>query len=141
MQTILVAVDGSEHTSNAVTMVAELAKALEATLVLFSVDEPGPLRGALAKIAENEDLARHEIAGWILGGAEQVARSAGVAKIETVSGGGSDVARAILDAADLHNADMIVVGARGLNELEGLIMGSVSHKMINLSYRPVLVVK
>ncbi|MCZ7597652.1 MAG: universal stress protein [Gammaproteobacteria bacterium] len=40
-----------------------------------------------------------------------------------------DPARGIIDSARSLPADMIVVGSRGLGELSGLLLGSVSHKV------------
>lgn len=60
--------------------------------------------------------------------AEQAAKKAGVKKISTRIMGG-DPADAILDAAKREKADMIVLGSRGLGDLKGLFLGSVSHKV------------
>lgn len=60
------------------------------------------------------------------------AESAGVSKVAShvVSGSPAD---AILDAAEKENADMIVMGSRGLGKVADLLMGSVSHKVSHLS--------
>jgi nucleotide-binding universal stress UspA family protein len=47
----------------------------------------------------------------------------------------------ILQAAQETQADIIVVGTRGLSALRGAIMGSVSHSLIEKATCPVLVVK
>jgi nucleotide-binding universal stress UspA family protein len=47
--------------------------------------------------------------------------------------------RSILDFADEHDAEVIVVGARGLSTLQSTMLGSVSHGLVNHSQRPVLV--
>jgi nucleotide-binding universal stress UspA family protein len=46
----------------------------------------------------------------------------------------------ILDVADQHDASLIVVGARGLSALRSLLLGSVSHGVVQHSHHPVLVV-
>lgn len=48
---------------------------------------------------------------------------------------------AIIDTADLVNADMIILGSRGLSEFKGLLLGSVSNKVVHSAKCPVLVVK
>ena len=48
--------------------------------------------------------------------------------------------QALLDAADRHDARVIVVGTRGESPLRGAFLGSVSHKLLHLSDRPVLCV-
>ena len=47
-------------------------------------------------------------------------------------------ARAVLDAA--QDADVVVVGARGLGEIRGFVLGSVSHEVVRHASCPVLVV-
>jgi len=49
-------------------------------------------------------------------------------------------ARALVDAADEHDAEVIVVGIWNESPLRGLLLGSVAHKLLQLSDRPVLCV-
>ncbi len=70
-----------------------------------------------------EGVGRH-----ILARVEAQAAKAGVKKISTVLAGG-DAADAILDTAGTEKADMIVLGSRGLSDIKGLFLGSVSHKV------------
>ena len=44
-----------------------------------------------------------------------------------------DPAERILDCAKREHVDMIVMGTRGLSDLKGLLMGSVSHKVSHLA--------
>ncbi len=48
---------------------------------------------------------------------------------------------AILRVADAHDADLIVVGTRGLGAVQSALFGSVSKALVRRSQRPVLVVK
>lgn len=50
------------------------------------------------------------------------------------------VARGIVEFAGEHNADLIVIGGRGLGSIEGYLLGSVSHKVTGIAECPVLVV-
>ena len=50
-------------------------------------------------------------------------------------------AREIVEDADEHDVDAIVMGSRGRSDLEGLVLGSVAHKVLHLSKRPVLIVR
>jgi nucleotide-binding universal stress UspA family protein len=54
---------------------------------------------------------------------------------------GGSPAEAILEHAREVGAGLVVVGSRGLSNLGGLLLGSVAHKVIQLSSCPVLVVR
>ena len=49
-------------------------------------------------------------------------------------------AEALVQAADWHDASVIVVGTAGESPLRGAILGSTPHKLLHLSSRPVLCV-
>ena len=49
-------------------------------------------------------------------------------------------AQALVAAADEHDAEVIVVGTWNESPLRGLLLGSVAHKLLQLSDRPVLCV-
>ena len=75
MKTILVAVDGSAHAERALKFAAGLAGSLDATLLLVTVDEPGPLKGEVAEFARTENLGRQDVADWILSTARSGTRA------------------------------------------------------------------
>jgi nucleotide-binding universal stress UspA family protein len=50
------------------------------------------------------------------------------------------IARVILEAADEHNARVIVLGSSGRTDLPFLPFGSVSNRLLHLARRPVMVV-
>jgi nucleotide-binding universal stress UspA family protein len=68
-------------------------------------------------------------------------RQAGVAAEGSVRSTTAGPARAILEHARDLDATLIVLGSRGLGALGGLLLGSVAHKIIQLSSCPVLVVR
>ena len=51
------------------------------------------------------------------------------------------IARSILEVADEEGSDMIIMGSRGLGLLKGVLIGSVSQKVIEEAKIPVMVVK
>lgn len=76
----------------------------------------------------------------VLNEAENVARKHGVKdpKREWKQG---DPSQCILSAAEEENVDLIVMGSRGLSDLKGLFVGSVSHKVSHLSECTCITVK
>ena len=68
------------------------------------------------------------------------ARKAGVTNVtaEILTG---DYANSILEVANKADADIIVMGRRGLSNLEGFVTGSVSHKVSQRAECSVLTVK
>ncbi len=81
------------------------------------------------------DLAarvRTEFAQALLEEARRNAVRHGVESVELRVGTG-DPARMILDLAKSEKVDLIVIGSRGLSDLEGLVFGSTSHKVTHLA--------
>lgn len=76
----------------------------------------------------------------ILKTATQQAHDAGVKKVDSKIYDG-DYANGILEVAESKNADIIVMGRRGLSKLKGFITGSVSHKVTQRASCSVLTVK
>lgn len=73
-----------------------------------------------------------EIASLITDHASSRAKTQGAPNIEIRIVDGAP-AETILSTAETEKADMIVMGSRGLGNLAGLLMGSVSHKVSHLS--------
>lgn len=134
---ILVPVDGSEQSKKAIEFAADWAQHHDHTLHLVHVPEPPAgeevmvLGGASVTLYASRDEL--EAAGrTILEAAEGVARNNGVTSVESSVEVG-DPARKIVDKAEKINADMIVMGSRGLGNWKSLLVGSVSHKVMNLA--------
>lgn len=51
------------------------------------------------------------------------------------------VAKSILEVADEEGSDIIIMGSRGLGLLKGVLIGSVSQKVIEEAKIPVMVIK
>ena len=51
------------------------------------------------------------------------------------------IAKSILEVADEEGSDMIIMGSRGLGLLKGVLIGSVSQKVIEEAKIPVMVIK
>ena len=63
------------------------------------------------------------------------------ARGRVVRGLHGEEAKTILDVARDEDVDIIVVGPRGLGRFAGLLVGSVTDRLVQLSDRPVLVVR
>jgi nucleotide-binding universal stress UspA family protein len=134
---ILVAIDGSDHASRAGVAAIWLAKQLDAKLFIISVAaRPDPqTEEELKQFVQSErpsrsleDLAIEEAVQGVLSGMERVARAAGLKDVQGVARMGQP-ARKIVEFAETAGIDLIVMGTRGRGEIEGLILGSVSHRV------------
>jgi nucleotide-binding universal stress UspA family protein len=75
----------------------------------------------------------HEAMGErLLGDARRRAAEHGARNVQTLAADGNP-ARAILARAQDLAADMVVLGSRGLGDAQGLLLGSVSHKVAHLA--------
>jgi nucleotide-binding universal stress UspA family protein len=137
MKQIVVATDGSPGSELAVTRAIELAAGLGATLTFVSVV---PETGFSANPVSGAPEAATATGGRAaVRAAVQRATEAGVqAEFEYLEG---DAADAIVAAAQQRQADIIVVGSRGLGALRSLVLGSVSREVVDRADRPVLIVK
>jgi nucleotide-binding universal stress UspA family protein len=134
---IVVGVDGSESARRALEWAVAEAKMREAEVVaIYSWSLPAAV-GALDAIIVPADVDLQKEAEMILAGEiEAVAGNADVPiRGETVR---ASAASALLDAS--KDADLLVVGSRGLGGFRGLLLGSVGHKCAHHSHCPVVIV-
>ena len=96
---------------------------------------------ALVEMSTEVGLAvRRAIGRQITTQAEIEARKKGVAAVRTRVEVG-DPASTIVAVATAEKPDMLVMGSRGLGDIQGLLMGSVSHKVSHLAPCTVVTVK
>jgi nucleotide-binding universal stress UspA family protein len=133
--TIVLGYDESPGSRKALAMAVGLAARLEELLVLVYGAEPPGGPGEEFR-AHQQALA--EIGRTAVGHAVAEADSAGVRTIVEVLD--EKPAQALVDAADRHDARVIVVGTCGESPLRGALLGSVPHKLLQISDRPVLCV-
>jgi len=143
---ILIAVDGSRHSIKCVEIGAELAKGLGSKLLLFHVVKPYNLPDSLKKFAKAEHMATFDAdllrkgAQYLLTGALDTVKRSGLKDVEVEIEEGP-IARSIVSRAKSFKADLIVIGSRGMGDLEGMLRGGVSSRVETLAKCPVLVVK
>jgi nucleotide-binding universal stress UspA family protein len=136
---ILVGVDGSECARRAFNAAIEMAKASNGSLVVLCVVQPPMTIGQRKEIAARFVRILEREAKMILADYAQEADKKNV-KAETRLAKGHP-AEIILYTARAEHADLIVVGSRGLGGMKGLLLGSVSHAVIQHASAPVLVVR
>ena len=135
MAAIVVGYDGSGCGECALAAALDLAAELgDEVVVVFGYAPPGLWGG---EIADHEE-AIEELGEKVVGRAQAQAAARGAEiEVELVAKKAVD---ALLDAAERHDARMIVVGSFGDPPLKGVILGSTPNKLLHLSERPVLVV-
>lgn len=135
-QKLLLAVDGSEHAAQAVAVAADLAKKSEGEVVILHAREFMLAKGGAYAMEDTSE------AGALVDRVRDQLAEAGVpAQCRVVTSPEGRAAQAILEAAEIEGADAIVMGSRGLSDLAGLLLGSVTHKVIQLSHCPVVVAR
>jgi len=134
---IILAIDGSEYSSRAIEYARSLAEQYEANLWLIHVfSQTSDLLG----YEDFEKLyAKRKGKGQaVLDNAQNILGTT-TFKVHKELLEGSE-AEAILKIAEKQKADLIVIGTRGFGAVKGLLVGSVSRKVIHLSTCPVMVV-
>ncbi len=143
---ILVGLDGSTHGIEATKTAAQLAKTFGSELHLLTVTRPFKVSPELRKYLEAENLlgepkyVMDEMTKSIVNDAKDIAESEGLTKVTAVVREGKPT-RTILDYARSNGIDLIVVGSRGVGELDAVLLGSVSQKVSLLSACTVMIVR
>ena len=145
LNTILVPYDGSEPAMRALEFASDLAAKYGAEIVIFhAIHYPVGLPEELHHFAVSEHLdAPDEIGAVVRKMLESATLLASKAGAEQVAGDSvvGDPAEVILAAAKSRDADLIVMGSRGFGRLEGLLLGSVSDKVLRHADAPVTIVR
>ncbi|GAB4349095.1 MAG: hypothetical protein Kow0026_04220 [Oricola sp.] len=168
-RTILAATDGSAPGTRATEAAADIAGRFGSRLLVLSVVPPGPLPRGITQAAHGEAASAHpllaKVPSWVDRARDQATRDTGeshamleelarlalnhavtlaerhaVADCKTRVEHG-DPAEIILDIAGGENADLIVLGRRGLGGIRQLLTGSVTSKVMQASDRMCLTVK
>ncbi|TKB70588.1 MAG: universal stress protein [Nitrospira sp.] len=147
---ILCAVDGSEHSQWGVQALEALASREPEQVALLHVIDKRALQALAGKnpVRERRVLAAMEKAGGSL--LREAARSAHVAlgqaataphsTIQTILAHGP-LAKTIAREARRVKADLIIMGSRGLSDIQGFLLGSISRQVASMAPCSVWVVK
>jgi nucleotide-binding universal stress UspA family protein len=151
MRTILAAIDQSRHANAVIARAAELASLLRTDLVVITVLDPDPMKKFNINEERNRIASFHRelifkhfpkngiaVESNNATGAVFWYGAAGI-RIHSRAMPGSPV-ESICGLADQLKADLVIVGNRGLS-MGGLVLGSVSEKVVHKCSRSVMVVK
>jgi nucleotide-binding universal stress UspA family protein len=134
--TVVLGFDDTAGAQRALEVAVDIAARFEEPLVVvYGLEPPGASAG--------EEFREHEAA------LEEIGARATAHAVELAAGRGvrTEVVLirerpvdALLDVAERHDARLIAVGSRAESPLRGAVLGSVAHKLLHTSTRPVLVV-
>lgn len=141
---LLLPTDGSPLSARAIDQGLALAKQLGAKVSMIIVLEPLRAFNAsselLADVRESFEKGSREAADRALQAAADQAAAMGVQASTTVVTG-SQPYRQIIDAATQGGCDLIVMASHGRRGVSGLLVGSVTQKVLTHSSVPVLVIR
>ncbi|WP_163336363.1 universal stress protein [Desulfopila sp. IMCC35008] len=135
---IAAAIDGSEYSDKVLEKAIEFAQLLDAAVVLIYCHRRFPkILGQPHRdhiISEIMDETDAVVAPFL-----QKLSDSGVEVIERFME--EPAGTMISEVAEREKCEMIVMGSRGLSDIEGLLIGSVAHKVLHIAKCPVLVVR
>ncbi len=160
LRKVLLVVDGSPYSQRAVEYVAHFPLPKEVELQvgyvlpplvspMLAVQSQAVSASGIEMIATLPESMREEPALWqkeeerrgeeVLKQALDILQSAGRQAITVTLRG--DAATEIIEYVRVHGIDLIVAGSRGLSQVKGWLLGSVSRKLIHYASCSVLIVK
>ena len=136
---ILLSVDGSEHALNAARTAADLARAMKASeiRIVVAYDFIPPYLGE-PNMQYAIDARMEEAKAVMQKAVDAVGDTSCEIHTEIIEG---PAAEAIINVAATRKSDVIVMGSRGLGTLAGLLLGSISQKVVAHAPCPVLIVR
>jgi nucleotide-binding universal stress UspA family protein len=132
---ILLCYDGSDDAFRAIEFAGSLFPGRSA--VVLSVWERYGVLSGIPRV--DDDLMQEATEQMAADGAER-AQAAGLRATAVAAEAEHGVATAIIDAADEHDAALVVMGTRGNTGIRSLLLGSVSHSVAHHAHRPLLIV-
>jgi nucleotide-binding universal stress UspA family protein len=146
---LVLAFDGSPNARRALRLVARLSPARGGRVTLVRVVEllaptsPGPsiggIRASVARALKRINAERSQAAGSALKSAAQELQRAGWRTRTDLRTG--EPLRELIDAVTRADAQLLVIGARGMSGVRQLILGSVAEGALNRSPVPVLLAR
>lgn len=134
---ILVAVDGSEQSYNAVSEATEIAKRNEARLVILTVKDINRYYG-IAGAGRIETPGLDRIAEDILAKATKLVKNEVEVKTEEIAG---NPKHRIVKFAEEEGIDLIVIGSTGAGFFDKLMLGSTTRYVVDNATCNVMIVR
>ena len=138
MKTIMVATDGSEHSNRALKKAINVISSHDDVSIdlVYAVDGETSKTDVLHY--GDSDTANFKREKMLEQQAD-IVREAGIkANVVILHGSPSEK---LIEYANSHEFDLVLVGSRGRNKLQTMLLGSVSHKLVKYINAPVMVVK
>ena len=132
---ILVAVDGSETSSNAAKMAIDLSKKFGANLIALHIVPPN-----VRFNKEMFDIANQN-GQKIVNEVREKAVAKGVDVQTEVISDVISITKVIVDYAEENDVNLIVLGTRGISGIKRLLLGSTASGVVTYSHCPVMVVR
>ena len=132
------ATDGSQAADQALPVARMLATEGGRKMLVVHCEEltiPGRVSGTVPVHADEDELQvkiQRQVA--------ELSRDGVSTSLETIRAAAGGAAHAIADAADEAQADVIVVGTRGHTAIVGLLLGSVTQRLLHITHCPVIAV-
>ncbi len=130
------ATDGSESADQALALARTLVEESKGELFVVHCEEVALWSMEALPAHGHEEEHKKKIEGQV----DELSGSGVKAKLELTTASTGEAAHAIAEAAKTLQAEVIVVGTRGRTRLSGLMLGSVTERLLHLAPCPVLVV-
>lgn len=144
---LVVAVDGSRTSLQALNHAAKLAALSQAEMTLVNIANPSEYMALAPEFLQQEsyESAAMSQGNEVLEYAEKIAKEAGVKTVHrhlAVSvKGARDMAQQLVDFAEEQKADLLVLGTHGRTGLMHLLMGSFAETVMRQSTLPLLIIR
>lgn len=133
---MLVAIDASDYSKQVVPAAIEVARKFQSEVYVLHVSEHDRGRNVVYTDETPADATS------LVGLAVKQFRDSGIqARGELHDVAVGHVAKNIADTAMQLESDLIVMGSRGLSDVQGILLGSVTHKVMQLTHTAVLVIR
>lgn len=135
---ILIAYDGSENAKKALGVGVDLAKKYAARLDALSVVHLPDYGATVGEVEEAKNEGREHYEKLLAEAKEMAAKIGGQLNTEILFGHPADV---IINYLSKGNYDLVIIGPRGISNIQKFLLGSVSNKVIHHAPCKVMLVK